>query len=98
MKSKDLQKLILFKYEVGQTLKKNFQDLNGAVSYQIVKRWCKMIRKTGTTDLSKPSACHRTVFTKALRQGVKRFLEENWCLKWTCLSQVFREFSGKILK
>ena len=32
MKSKDLQKLVLFKYEAGQTLKKIFEDLNGAVS------------------------------------------------------------------
>ena len=30
---------------------------------------------------------------------VKGFLAENWRLKWTChLSQVLKEFSGKILK
>ena len=49
-----------------------FQDLNGAVSYQTVKRWCKMIRKTGAIDLSKLSACHRTVYTKAAIQKIKR--------------------------
>ena len=72
MKSKVLQKLVLSKYEAGQTPKKIFQDLNGAVSYRIVKRWCKMIRKTGAIDLSRPSACHRTIRTKAPIQKIKR--------------------------
>ena len=72
MKSKDLQKLVLSKCEAGQTPKKIFEDLNGAMSYQTVKRWCKMIRETGTIDLSKPSACHRTVRTKANIQKIKR--------------------------
>ena len=72
MKSKDLQKLILSKYEVGQTPKKIFEDLNGAVSHQTVKQWCKMIRKTGVIDLSKPSGCHRTVRTKVVMQTIKR--------------------------
>ena len=31
MKSKDLQKLVLFKYEAGQILKEIFEDLDGAV-------------------------------------------------------------------
>ena len=72
MKSKDLQKLILSKYEAGQTPKKIFQDLNGAVSYRTVKRWCKMIQKTGAIDLSKPSACNKTVQKKAAIQKIKR--------------------------
>ena len=72
MKSKDLQKLVLSKYEAGQTPKKIFEDLNGAVSYRTVKRWCKMIRETGAIDLSKASACHRTVRTKAAIQKIKR--------------------------
>ena len=72
MKSKDLQKLVLSKYEAGQTPKKIFEDLNGAASYRTVKRWRKMIRKTGAIDLSKPSGCHRTVRTKAAIQKIKR--------------------------
>ena len=72
MKRKDLQKLVLSKYEAGQTLKKIFEDLNGAVSYRTVKRWCKMIWETGAIDLSKPSAYHRTVRTKAAIQKIKR--------------------------
>ena len=38
MKSKDLQKLVLSKYEAGQTPKKIFEDLNGAMSYRTVER------------------------------------------------------------
>ena len=72
MKSEDLQKLLLSKYQAGQIPKKIFQDLNGAVSYRTIKRWCKMIRETGAIDLSKPSACHRTVHTKANIQKIKR--------------------------
>ena len=48
------------------------QDLNGAVSYRTVKRWCKMIRETGAIDLSKPFGCYRTVRTKAAIQKIKR--------------------------
>ena len=84
MKSKHLQKLVLSKYEAGQTPKKIFHDLNGAVSYPTVKRRCKMIRDTATRALSKPFVCHRTVHTKAAIQKIKRnqrvgkgFLAEN---------------------
>ena len=38
MKSKDLQKLVLSKYEAEQTPKKIFQDLNGVVRNDGV-RW-----------------------------------------------------------
>ena len=38
MKNKDLQKLVLYKYETGQASKKIFENLNGAVSYPTVKR------------------------------------------------------------
>ena len=72
MKSKNLQKLVLSKYEAGQTPKKVFEDLNGVVSYPTGKRWFKMIRETDATDLSKPSACHRTVRTKAVTQKIER--------------------------
>ena len=104
MKSKDLQKLVLSKYETEQTSKKIFEDLNGAVSYPTVKRWPKMIREIGAIDLSKPFGCHRTVRTKQQykrskenQRVVKGFLAENCHLKWTCLSQVLIEFSEKIL-
>ena len=69
MKSKDLQKLVLSKYEPGQTPKKIFEDSNGVVTG---KRWRKMIRETGAIDLSKPFGCHRTARTKAAIQKIKR--------------------------
>ena len=72
MKSKDLQKLLLSKYETGQTSKKIFEDLNGAVSHRTVKRWCTMIRETGAIGLSKPSRCYSTVHTKTAIQKIKR--------------------------
>ena len=72
MKSKDLQKLVLSKSEARQTSKKIFEDLNGAMSYRTVKRWCKLIQETGAIDLSKSSGCHRTVLKKAPIQNIKR--------------------------
>ena len=72
MKSKDLRKLVLYKYETEQTPKKIFDDLNGAVSYTTVERWSKMMRETGAIDLSKPFACHRTIRMKATIQKIKR--------------------------
>ena len=86
MKSKDLQKLILSKYGAGQTPKKIFQDLNGAMTYRTVKRWCKMIRETGAIDLSKPSACHRTVHTKAVVQKIKRKAKNGKRISWRKLA------------
>ena len=38
MKSKGLQKFVLSKHEAGQTPKKIFKDLNGAMSYRTVER------------------------------------------------------------
>jgi len=72
MKSKDLQKLVLSKYEVGQAPKKIFQDLYGLVGYRTIERWCRMIRETGTINLSKPTGCHRTIRTKAAIQKIEK--------------------------
>ena len=71
MKSKDLQKIVLFKYEAGQTPKKIFEALSSVVSYPTVKRWYKVIRETGAINLSKPSGCQRTARTKAPIQKIK---------------------------
>ena len=80
MKNKELQKLVLSKYEAGQTPKKIFEDLNGAESYRTVKRWYKIIWETGVIDLSKPSACHRTVHTKAAIRVSNGNLKQNVCV------------------
>jgi hypothetical protein len=55
MKSKDLQKLVLSKYENGDGPTKIFRDLNGAMSLCTIERWCKMIREDGSINLSSPS-------------------------------------------
>ncbi|CAF4432281.1 unnamed protein product [Rotaria magnacalcarata] len=52
MKSKDLQKLVFCKYEQGDGPTKIFRDLNGFVGLRTVNRWCKMIRGTGSIQLS----------------------------------------------
>ena len=52
MKSKDLPKLVLSKYEKGECLSEKFQHLNSALSLRTVKRWCKMIRETGPIEMS----------------------------------------------
>ena len=54
MKSKDLQKLVLSKYEKGDTTAKIFDDLSGSVSLRTIQRWCKMISQHGSIDLSHP--------------------------------------------
>ena len=63
MKSKDIQKLVLSKYEDPSEI---FQYLNGTVSLITIKRWCKMIRETGTIQLSKSSARPRTIRTNGV--------------------------------
>ena len=55
MKRKDLQQLVLSKYESGDTIAKIYRDLNGAISYDTVRRWCNMIGKTDAIQLSAPS-------------------------------------------
>ena len=82
MKSKELQKLVLPKYEAEQTRKKIFEDLNGVMSCPTVKRWCKITPETGTIDLSKPFGCHRTVRTKAAIQKIKRKSKGGKRISW----------------
>jgi transposase len=74
MKSKDLQKLVLSKYENGDGPTKIFRDLNGAISLATIERWCKSIRESGSIDLSRSSGRSRTIRTKATIQKVKRRL------------------------
>ncbi|CAF4105925.1 unnamed protein product [Rotaria magnacalcarata] len=54
MKSKDLQQVVFRKYEDGDGPTKIFRDLNGSLGLATIKRWCKMIRDTGSIQLSKP--------------------------------------------
>ena len=71
MKSKDLQKLVLSKYENGEGTTKIFQHFNGIVSLSTVERWCRGIRESGSINLSKPRGRPRTIRTKGAIQKVK---------------------------
>ncbi len=72
MKSKDLQNVVLSKYNSGDHPRKIFRDLNGGLALSTVQCWCKMIDKYGTIDLSKPPGHSRTVRTKSTIQKVKQ--------------------------
>ena len=43
MKSKDLQNVVLSKYQNGDTPTKIYHDLSGAIGLRTIKRWCQMI-------------------------------------------------------
>ena len=74
MKSKDLQKLVLSKYEKGEGPSEIFRHLNGALCFRTVKRWCKMIRETGSIELSTSPGRSRTIRTKESIKKVKHRL------------------------
>ena len=72
MKGEDLQKLVLSKYEKGELSTKIFKDLNGFVSSPTIRRWCKMVRETGTINLSHSLDRSRIIRTKGMIQKVKK--------------------------
>ena len=74
MKSKDLQKLVLSKYEKGEGPSEIFRHLNGALCLRTVKRWCKMIREAGSIELSTSPGRSRTIRTKESIKKVKHRL------------------------
>ena len=64
MKSKDLQNIVLSKYQNSDAPTKICRDLNGGISLAAVKRWCQMIRRTGSIELSGTHGGPRIVRTK----------------------------------
>ena len=74
MKSKDLQKVVLSKYQKGDTPTQIYHDLNGTLGLSTIKRWCQMICRTGSIDLSKSSGAPRLIRTKENIQKVKNRL------------------------
>ena len=72
MKGEDLQKLVLYKYEKGEPSTKIFEDLNGFVSSRTIRRWCKMVRGTGTINLSHSLGRPRIIRTKGMIQKVRK--------------------------
>ena len=75
MKSIDLQKLVFSKYQKGEDAPKIFQDLNGAVSYGTIRRWCKTIAETGALKLSTSPGRSRAIRTEGTIQKVKSCLK-----------------------
>jgi hypothetical protein len=54
MKSKDIRMAVKNKFGSGDGPAKIFRDLGGAVSLATIKRWIRMLKKTGSIDLSLP--------------------------------------------
>ena len=65
MKNKDLQNVVLSKYQNGDTPTKIYHDLSSDIGLRIIKQRCWKIRQTGTINLSSPPCCTRLTRTKA---------------------------------
>ena len=72
MKGEDLQKLVFSKYEKGEPSTEIFEDLNGFVSSRTIRRWCKMVRETGTINLSYSLGRPRIIRTKGMIRKVRK--------------------------
>ena len=75
MKNQDIQKLVFSEYENDEGPSEIFQHLNGTVSLITIKRWYKMVRETGTIQLSKSPGRPRTVRTEESIRKVKTRLD-----------------------
>ena len=98
MKSKDLQKVVLSKYQKGDTPKQIYHHLNGGLGLRTIERWCQMIRRSGTITLSKPLGGPRLARTRENIQKVKNRLRrkkrcqlEKYRWSLTYLKEVFGE-------
>ena len=74
MKSKDLQKIVLSKYQNGDTPTEIHRDFNGGIGLRTIKRWCQMIRQSGSIILSSPPGCPRFARTTGNIRKVKHRL------------------------
>ncbi|CAF1494370.1 unnamed protein product [Adineta ricciae] len=74
MKSKDVQNIVLSKYQNGDTPTEIYRDLNGGVGLATIKRWCQMIRRSGGIKLASPPGRPRIVRTKENIRKVKNRL------------------------
>ena len=92
MKSKDFQKVVLSKYQNGDTITKIHHDLNGGIGLRTIERWCQMIRRSGSIKLTCPPR------TKGNIQKVKHRLRRKKRVSTRKLSmerQYFREVFGE---
>jgi len=75
MKSEDLRKVVFRKYEDGDGVCKIFRDLNGSLGLNTIRRWCKMIRDTGSIQLSTSPGAPRLARTSKTIEKVKHKLD-----------------------
>ena len=95
MKSKDLQNIVLSRYQNGDAPTKICRDLNGSISLVTVKRWCQMIRRTGSIQLSGTHGGPRIVRTKENILKVKNCLRRKTGVSARKLSMERRYFCNK---
>ena len=95
MKSKDLQNIVLSKYQNGDAPTKICRDLNGGISLVTVKRWCQMICRTGSIELSGIHGGSRIVRTKENILKVKNRLRRKTGVSARTLSMERRYFCNK---
>ena len=75
MKSKDLQKLVLSKYEKGEGTSEIFRHLNGVLCLRSDKQWCKIIHEIGSIELFTSPGPSPIIPTKELIKKVKDRLD-----------------------
>ena len=92
MKSRDLQKVVLSKYQNGDTPTKIYRDLNGGIGLRTIKRWCQMIRQSGSIKLSSSPGGRRLARTKGNIQKVKHRLHRKKRVSARKLSMEHRYF------
>ena len=71
MNSKDLQNIVLSKYQKGDTPTEIHRNLNGGISLAIVTRWCQIIRQSSSIHLLGTHGGPWIVRTKENIQKVK---------------------------
>ena len=71
MKSKDVQQIVLSKYQGGDTPTEIYRALNASIGFSTIKRWRQMIRRFGAIKLSSPPGRPRIVRSKENIRKVK---------------------------
>ena len=82
--NKDLKKLVLSRYEKGESSSEIFLHWSGALCPRIVRRWCKIIRESGSLELSTSPGRSLIIRTKEL---IKKWRIER--KKWSIEHDLF---------
>jgi transposase len=77
MKSKDLRNVVLCKHQSGDHPRKIFRDLDGALSFDTIQRWVKMINITGSIELSTSPGRPRSARSNIAIRKAKLKLKKN---------------------